>query len=75
MRADLRRPRPATAASPAEAAHEWLGLGRSLRYFGDGFQISKLIGGQRYWRIPVMDGEFLCEETTGMVKAIGGGNS
>ncbi|MBX9705471.1 MAG: formylmethanofuran--tetrahydromethanopterin N-formyltransferase, partial [Gammaproteobacteria bacterium] len=28
----------------------------------------------RYWRVPVMDGEFLCEETTGMVRAIGGGN-
>ncbi|HEX9450722.1 MAG TPA: formylmethanofuran--tetrahydromethanopterin N-formyltransferase, partial [Burkholderiales bacterium] len=28
----------------------------------------------RYWRIPVMDGEFLCEETTGMIKAVGGGN-
>jgi len=24
--------------------------------------------------VPVMDGEFLCEETTGMVKAVGGGN-
>lgn len=53
---------------------EPLPLGKQLRYFGDGFQISKLIGGKRYWRIPVMDGEFLCQETTGMVKAVGGGN-
>jgi formylmethanofuran--tetrahydromethanopterin N-formyltransferase len=59
---------------PADAVHEWLDLGRSLRYFGDGFQISKLIDGRRYWRIPVMDGEFLCEERIGLVKAIGGGN-
>lgn len=29
---------------------------------------------KRYWRVPVMDGEFLCEESTGMVRAIGGGN-
>ena len=29
-------------------------LGSSLRYFGDGFQASKVIGGQRFWRIPVM---------------------
>jgi len=68
---------PTTAAYggiPAEAAHDWLGLGRSLRYFGDGFQISKLIGGKRFWRIPVMDGEFVCEEKVGLVKAIGGGN-
>jgi formylmethanofuran--tetrahydromethanopterin N-formyltransferase len=53
---------------------EPVNLGRNLRYFGDGFQMSKLIGGRRYWRVPVMDGEFLCEETTGMVRAVGGGN-
>jgi len=51
-----------------------IALGKNLRYFGDGFQSSKRIGGKRYWRVPVMDGEFLTEETTGMVKAIGGGN-
>lgn len=49
-------------------------LGKNLRFFGDGFQISKRINGRRYWRVPVMDGEFLCEEGTGMVKAVGGGN-
>lgn len=53
---------------------EAVNLGRNLRFFGDGFQMSKVIGGRRYWRIPVMDGEFLCEETTGMIKAVGGGN-
>jgi formylmethanofuran--tetrahydromethanopterin N-formyltransferase len=51
-----------------------ISLGRHLRFFGDGFQTSKLINGKRYWRIPVMDGEFLTQETTGMVRAIGGGN-
>jgi formylmethanofuran--tetrahydromethanopterin N-formyltransferase len=49
-------------------------LGKNLRYFGDGFQIGKVIGGKRYWRIPVMDGEFLTEASTGQVEAIGGGN-
>ena len=49
-------------------------LGKNLRYFGDGFQTSKKIDGRRYWRVPVMDGEFLVEETTNMVPAIGGGN-
>jgi formylmethanofuran--tetrahydromethanopterin N-formyltransferase len=53
---------------------EPINLGKNLRFFGDGFQMSKMIGGRRYWRIPVMDGEFLCQETTGMVKAVGGGN-
>lgn len=53
---------------------EKIPLGKNLRFFGDGFQISKVLAGKRYWRIPVMDGEFLCEETTAMVKAVGGGN-
>lgn len=49
-------------------------LGENLRYFGDGFQISKVIDGKRYWRIPVMDGEFLTQEKTGVTAAVGGGN-
>jgi formylmethanofuran--tetrahydromethanopterin N-formyltransferase len=51
-----------------------IALGKTLRYFGDGFQISKRIGNRRYWRIPVMDGEFLCEADTGRIDAVGGGN-
>jgi formylmethanofuran--tetrahydromethanopterin N-formyltransferase len=49
-------------------------LGSALRYFGDGWQISKVLGDTRYWRVPVMDGEFVCEESTVTVKAVGGGN-
>jgi formylmethanofuran--tetrahydromethanopterin N-formyltransferase len=49
-------------------------VGAQLRYFGDGFQISKKLDKQRYWRIPVMDGEFLCEDVFGTQKGIGGGN-
>jgi len=49
-------------------------LGDGLRYFGDGWQIAKRIGGRRYWRIPVMDGEFLCEATTAVTEGVGGGN-
>ena len=63
-----------TSAVFAGLDGEPIGLGRNLRFFGDGFQMSKLIGGKRYWRVPVMDGEFLAEETTGMIKAVGGGN-
>ena len=44
-------------------------LGRSLRYFGDGFQASKVIAGQRFWRIPVMEGEFLVSESVGVGRA------
>ena len=53
---------------------ERLPLGRSLRFFGDGHQKSKLIDGRRFWRIPVMDGEFVVEESLGVEKGIGGGN-
>ena len=48
--------------------------GRALRVFGDGFQASKVIGGERFWRIPVMDGECLLQESFGVAKGIGGGN-
>ncbi len=51
-----------------------LKIGGNLRFFGDGWQISKLLDDRRYWRIPVMDGEFLCEDLFGTVKAVGGGN-
>ncbi|MGI9429086.1 MAG: formylmethanofuran--tetrahydromethanopterin N-formyltransferase [Bythopirellula sp.] len=49
-------------------------LGKHLRYFGDGFQKSKLLSGRRYWRVPVMDGEFLLEEKLGVAKGVAGGN-
>jgi formylmethanofuran--tetrahydromethanopterin N-formyltransferase len=49
-------------------------LGKTIRYFGDGFQKSKLIGGRRFWRIPVMDGEFVVEHTVHVDKGVGGGN-
>ncbi|MES2181486.1 MAG: formylmethanofuran--tetrahydromethanopterin N-formyltransferase [Pseudomonadota bacterium] len=70
---------PTAAAFAGIDSDEPISLGKHLRFFGDGFQTSKLIRdvngiSRRYWRIPVMDGEFLTEETTGMVRAIGGGN-
>src|SRR5712691_6107857 len=49
-------------------------VGGNLRFFGDGFQFSKKLEGRRYWRLPVMDGEFLCEDLFGTVKGVAGGN-
>ena len=49
-------------------------VGGQLRHFGDRFQASKVVNGQRYWRIPVMEGEFLVQEAFGVQRAIGGGN-
>jgi formylmethanofuran--tetrahydromethanopterin N-formyltransferase len=51
-----------------------INVGGRLRYFGDGWQISKRFEGKRYWRVPVMDGDFTCEETFGTVKGVAGGN-
>lgn len=49
-------------------------VGGQLRYFGDGHQSSKVLGEQRLWRIPVMDGEFVVDERFGIQDAVGGGN-
>jgi formylmethanofuran--tetrahydromethanopterin N-formyltransferase len=49
-------------------------VGGNLRFFGDTFQFSKKLEGRRYWRIPVMDGEFVCEDFFGTVKGVAGGN-
>lgn len=65
---------PSTALFAGLDGEKRVPLGRSLRYFGDGFQISKMVGEKRYWRIPVMDGEFLCEHDVGRGDGVGGGN-
>ncbi|HEU5323912.1 MAG TPA: formylmethanofuran--tetrahydromethanopterin N-formyltransferase [Methylomirabilota bacterium] len=49
-------------------------VGGLLRFFGDGHQSSKKLGPRRYWRVPVMDGEFLCEERFAVTRAVAGGN-
>jgi formylmethanofuran--tetrahydromethanopterin N-formyltransferase len=58
----------------AEQKKDRIKVGAQLRFFGDGFQFSKKLDDRRYWRVPVMDGEFLCEDVVGTVKGIGGGN-
>jgi formylmethanofuran--tetrahydromethanopterin N-formyltransferase len=66
---------PGAACYSGLASGESIKLGSNLRYFGDGHQSSKVIGGKRYWRVPVMEGEFVCEATVGMTtEAVGGGN-
>jgi formylmethanofuran--tetrahydromethanopterin N-formyltransferase len=66
---------PGSACYAGIEGEETLRLGNALRYFGDGWQISKRFGAKHFWRIPVMDGEFVCEATTGLTrKAVGGGN-
>ena len=64
---------------PEESADEMLDIGKSIRFFGDGYQVKMRMGDgwqqrQRFWRIPVMQGEFLIEEKIGAKKAVAGGN-
>lgn len=65
---------PTTACYNGLAGAETVVVGGALRFFGDGFQASKQLDGSRYWRVPVMDGEFLVEERFGVQPAVGGGN-
>jgi formylmethanofuran--tetrahydromethanopterin N-formyltransferase len=65
---------PSTAVFNGLESPKTIPLGKHVRFFGDGFQKSKLLGERRFWRIPVMDGEFLIEERAGVAKGIAGGN-
>ena len=65
---------PTSSLFAGNISDKKINLGKSLRYFGDGFQIAKKIDNKRFWRIPVMDGEFICEEFAYQTKGIGGGN-
>jgi len=65
---------PTTACFNGLEASESVDVGGRLRFFGDGWQASKVIAGRRYWRVPVMEGEFLVEARFGIAKGVGGGN-
>jgi formylmethanofuran--tetrahydromethanopterin N-formyltransferase len=63
----------ASAFDAMPNAKRKLKVGRSLRLFGDGFQRKGLVGNRKVWRIPVMEGDFIVEDTFGAVQAIAGG--
>ncbi len=66
---------PGSACYAGVESDKRIGLGQGPRFFGDGYQTAKRLGNRRFWRVPVMDGEFVIEETTGVVtEAVGGGN-
>jgi formylmethanofuran--tetrahydromethanopterin N-formyltransferase len=65
---------PSTACYDGLAAEPKVQVGSQLRFFGDRYQISKLLSGRRLWRIPVMDGEFVVDDRFGIQPAVGGGN-
>ncbi len=65
---------PTTSCFNGLQGEKTVKVGAKLRFFGDGFQLSKRVGERRFWRIPVMEGEFLVEEEFGIKRAVGGGN-
>jgi formylmethanofuran--tetrahydromethanopterin N-formyltransferase len=65
---------PTAACFNGLEAEHTVDVGGQLRFFGDGYQASKVLDGRRYWRVPVMEGEFLVEERFGVVKGVAGGN-
>jgi formylmethanofuran--tetrahydromethanopterin N-formyltransferase len=65
---------PSTACYNGLEGEQQVPVGSQLRYFGDRYQISKLLAGRRLWRVPVMDGEFLVDDRFGIQPAVGGGN-
>lgn len=65
---------PTTACYNNLSSEEKIAVGGKIRYFGDGLQRSKLLGHRRLWRIPVMEGEFVVEDSFGLQRAVGGGN-
>jgi formylmethanofuran--tetrahydromethanopterin N-formyltransferase len=65
---------PTAACFNGVDGEDTVDVGGQLRFFGDGYQASKLLDGQRYWRVPVMEGEFLVQERFGVVEGVAGGN-
>ena len=65
---------PTTACFSGLESDEKINLGSAIRFFGDGFQVSKKINDKKIWRIPVMEGEFVIEDKTSITNGIGGGN-
>ena len=67
--------------SPGSACYNGLDTKKKMalssgpRFFGDGWQTAKKLGKRRFWRVPVMDGEFIIEDKCGLTTdAVGGGN-
>lgn len=66
---------PTTSAFDAlPDAKRRLKIGRSLRYFGDGFERKRIVADRKVWKIPVMEGDFIVEDKFGAAEAVAGGN-
>lgn len=66
---------PGSACFNGLESAQRISLSGGPRFFGDGWQTARKLGDTRYWRVPVMDGEFVIEDKAGVTTdAVGGGN-
>ncbi len=66
---------PGSACYNGLESKQKIKLAAGIRYFGDGWQTAKKLGSRRFWRVPVMDGEFVVEDAIGITTdAVGGGS-
>ena len=65
---------PTTACFSGLEGEKTVDVGGQLRFFGDGYQASKVLDGRRFWRVPVMEGEFLVQERFAVAEGVAGGN-
>jgi formylmethanofuran--tetrahydromethanopterin N-formyltransferase len=66
---------PTTAAwSGMPDAEKQFDTGKKLKFFGDGYEKQAQMYGRTVWKIPLMSGDFVIEESFGAVDGIAGGN-
>ena len=67
---------PTTAAFDAMSDQpvKKLKIGKSISFFGDGYQKKDILFERNVWRIPVMEGEFIVESRFGVKRGVAGGN-
>ncbi|AAM01333.1 formylmethanofuran--tetrahydromethanopterin N-formyltransferase [Methanopyrus kandleri] len=49
-------------------------VGYKLSFFGDGYQEEDELDGRKVWKIPVVEGEFIVEDSFGITTGVAGGN-
>jgi formylmethanofuran--tetrahydromethanopterin N-formyltransferase len=55
-------------------AEKQIDTGNKLRFFGDGYESEVEVGGRKAYKVPMMEGDFICELNIGAVEGIAGGN-
>ncbi len=64
----------AAAFSGMPEAEKQFDTGKKLSFFGDGYQKQLELFGRNVWKIPLMSGDFIIEQSFGAVDGIAGGN-